>query len=302
MNLEYRHLNWMEFIWDVDLSTKAKILAAYLCRHMNKDHHVCWPSLNLIAEKTGLSRRSVMNAANELEDAGWLIRERGGPNSGSTHYMPTFPRDIEKKLGRAGGALGRAGGALGRAGGALDVGQEVPPNQSNRISQKKKPMSGTPDEREIIDYLNKCAGKNYKHVESNFKFVRARLNEGHTLVDLKAVVDDKCRQWLSTSQEQYLRPATLFNAEKFNQYHGQIGVQTGEANKRSGKQTRAEANHEYLQQVAAELDAAPVCEISGTVYDEMGRHVPDPGPDGGRNAGMGGPVIPLVARRNKTGA
>lgn len=91
----------------------------------------------------------------------------------------------------------------------------------------KGDMSGKPDdaacenlpEHEAIEYLNKKTGRNYRPVESNLKLVRGRLREGFTLEDLKAVVDRKVAQWSDKPKmAEYLRPATLFNAEKFNQY------------------------------------------------------------------------------------
>ena len=43
--------------------------------------------------------------------------------------------------------------------------------------------------------------------------------------DLIAVVDRKCLEWLDDPKfSQYLRPSTLFNAEKFNAYIGQLGT------------------------------------------------------------------------------
>lgn len=101
-----------------------------------------------------------------------------------------------------------------------------------------KPLSGKPDaaanlpavaepepakpEHQAIEYLNKKTGREYQLVEANLKLVRARLKEGFTLDDLIDVVDLKCSQWATNPKmREYLRPATLFNAEKFNQYIAQ---------------------------------------------------------------------------------
>jgi len=95
---------------------------------------------------------------------------------------------------------------------------------------KETDMSGKPDdapklEIQILDYLNHVTGKNFKPVESNLKLIRARLSEKHTPEEITAVIDLKNRQWSGTKQDEYLRPATLFGAEKFNQYVGEIGRQ-----------------------------------------------------------------------------
>lgn len=94
--------------------------------------------------------------------------------------------------------------------GKPDVGGENPPAEPEE--QKPDPAE------QAIEYLNEKTGRNYRLVESNLKFVRARINEGFTLDDLLAVVDRQCAEWTGTKWAQYLRPATLFNGEKFNQY------------------------------------------------------------------------------------
>jgi uncharacterized phage protein (TIGR02220 family) len=87
------------------------------------------------------------------------------------------------------------------------------------------PDSGAAALDEIIDYLNQKTGKKFRAVESNRKFVRARIAEGHTSEDMKAVIDRMVTQWANDPKmAQYLRPATLFNAEKFNQYVGELGA------------------------------------------------------------------------------
>lgn len=75
---------------------------------------------------------------------------------------------------------------------------------------------------EVLRYLNMKTGKTFQNVESNIKMINARIKDGATLDDLKRVVDVKCKKWLSDPKmSEYLRPATLFNAEKFAQYSGE---------------------------------------------------------------------------------
>ena len=70
----------------------------------------------------------------------------------------------------------------------------------------------------IIDHLNKKAGTNYKPTtKETQKHINARLNEGYTLDDFKAVIDRKCSEWLGTHMAEYLRPSTLFG-NKFEGY------------------------------------------------------------------------------------
>jgi uncharacterized phage protein (TIGR02220 family) len=81
---------------------------------------------------------------------------------------------------------------------------------------------------DVLDYLNQKAGRKYSATPANTKLIIARVREGATVDDLKAVVDMKVGEWLNDQKmEQYLRPATLFNAEKFGQYSGSIGAANG---------------------------------------------------------------------------
>jgi uncharacterized phage protein (TIGR02220 family) len=97
----------------------------------------------------------------------------------------------------------------------------------NEKNEKKKDIAGQekPDSipyKEIIDYLNQQAGKNFKHTAAgNKKVIKARWNEGYTLDQIKQVIDSKAADWLNDSKmNQYLQPSTLFG-NKFDQYLNQ---------------------------------------------------------------------------------
>lgn len=99
----------------------------------------------------------------------------------------------------------------------------VTPPEQNRTEQKHiKPLSFKDEIVEVLDYLNLKASRNYKPVEANAKFIIARLNDGATVDDMKLVIDSKVKEWAGDAKwSKYLRPATLFNAEKFAQYSGE---------------------------------------------------------------------------------
>ena len=75
---------------------------------------------------------------------------------------------------------------------------------------------------EYLAFLNSKAGKHFRPVEQNLKFIEARLAEGVSLQDLKTLTIRKCREWLGTDQAKYLRPETLCNATKCHSYLGEI--------------------------------------------------------------------------------
>lgn len=89
-----------------------------------------------------------------------------------------------------------------------------------RYPQKTTPKDNTKDICiSCLNHLNEKAKRNYKPVKSNLDFIAARLKEGYTKDEVVHVINVKVHQWLNdVAMNQYLRPATLFNATKFSQY------------------------------------------------------------------------------------
>ena len=85
----------------------------------------------------------------------------------------------------------------------------------NKGYGEKKPF------KEVIDYLNKKIGSNFKSTSKTTQSkINARLNEGYVLDDFIAVIDKKFNEWNNTEFEQYLCPETLFGP-KFEKYLNQ---------------------------------------------------------------------------------
>ncbi len=81
-----------------------------------------------------------------------------------------------------------------------------------------------PDAESVLDFLNKEANRMFRPVDDNLRLIRARLKEGVTVEQCKAVIKMKVKEWVTKSDmTQYLRPETLFNPTKFEGYLGQIG-------------------------------------------------------------------------------
>lgn len=92
-----------------------------------------------------------------------------------------------------------------------------PACQPDDISDNPDDASST--RREIVEYLNRKAGTNYRWNSDKAKrHINARLNEGYKLDDFKAVIDIKVSQWLyDKAMQKFLRPETLFGT-KFEGY------------------------------------------------------------------------------------
>ena len=97
--------------------------------------------------------------------------------------------------------------------------------QSSESSlEAKASMSGKPDDapRRVLAFLNQKTGKAFRPTESNLSLIRARMKEGYDEDICRMVIARKFRDWKADDKMAgYLRPATLFNREKFNQYAGE---------------------------------------------------------------------------------
>ena len=75
--------------------------------------------------------------------------------------------------------------------------------------------------KEIVQYLNDRCGTRYRYqTKGTREHINARLKEGYTVDDFKAVIDKKFEEWHGTDMEKFLRPETLF-AGKFESYLNQ---------------------------------------------------------------------------------
>lgn len=110
--------------------------------------------------------------------------------------------------------------------------KETLPNNNNNINNNND--NNICQAEAIITYLNEKAGTRFKPVESNLKFIKARLKD-YSIERLKAVIDLKVKEWRGTKMQPYLRPETLFNATKFEAYSSglQAPHEHGDINKRS---------------------------------------------------------------------
>jgi uncharacterized phage protein (TIGR02220 family) len=88
-----------------------------------------------------------------------------------------------------------------------------------------RPLNGYRHDAEtILSFLNAKAGRTFRATPSNLTLIEARLKAGASLEDCRGVIVRKVRAWAADPKMAlYLRPATLFNATKFDQYVGEQG-------------------------------------------------------------------------------
>lgn len=182
-------------------------------------------SISQIADMTGISRGNVCQAVNMLSEMNIVVKSNGkhaNTLSLNKHYKEWI-------------AVPKSGTKCSQIGNFAvpKSGTEVFPNRETQKTNpkdntKRNTLSGKPDDAaEIINYLNEVAGTKFRTVDANTRLINSRLKEGATVEQLKAVIDRKNADWpAGDKMRQYLRPATLFNATRFDQYLGSLSVES----------------------------------------------------------------------------
>lgn len=77
--------------------------------------------------------------------------------------------------------------------------------------------------KQVLEHLNKKTKAHFRPAEGTLRSIIARLGEGHTVAECRAVIDVKTDQWLADKEMcGYLRPETLFRASKFQSYLAEV--------------------------------------------------------------------------------
>ncbi len=92
-------------------------------------------------------------------------------------------------------------------------------DKEDRYIVEQDSTTHTPIIKDIVSYLNSKTGASYRATtKSTSRLIKARINEGFTLIDFKRVIDNRVNAWGKDKEmRQYLRPETLFST-KFESY------------------------------------------------------------------------------------
>ena len=187
------------------------------------DEGVSWYSVPKMASRCDMSERALQGHIKELVAAGLLsIKERPGTSRiyqlqyqeaqliapQILHHTPAEVAPLPPQI------LHHTPAEV-----ADDPNNE--PNNIDPVIEKHSLPSKLDDRvKQVIELLNSMTGSKYKaSTKSHASNISGRLNDGHSVDDLMAVVRFKVGEWLhDPKMAQYLRPETLFQAGKFNGY------------------------------------------------------------------------------------
>lgn len=125
-------------------------------------------------------------------------------------------------------------------------------NKKTNSSKKKTTKDYSNEIKEVVEYLNLKANRNYRPGTTKTKsLISARLKD-YTVEDLKAVIDFKVGEWLENEKmNKYLRPETLFNETKFENYINELP-----------SQATKESSQSYLEDNDVDLSIEDIIKIN----------------------------------------
>lgn len=225
----------------------------------NRQPGYCDRTRQQMAEFVGITERGLLKMLDKMESLGLV--ERYSPTKFlhriTQHWFETVELAKSRRKGEQSSPFGDGGKVNkvhpetgtkftleGEESSPLDVNKVHPHKEVNNDSHKEsdKDSAGKPahdgevtetrEKREIrqsieaLNYLNTLCRRNFSTSPENLKFARARLHAGATIETLMLIVEWaattwKGQVWNGKGAEFYWRPATLFQAEKFDHYRQQ---------------------------------------------------------------------------------
>lgn len=228
-----------------DLDLKGNELMVYaLIYGFSQDKESCFAgSIGYIAEWIGATKQTVYNTLKSLCDKNMLDKQESYHN-GIKFCSYTAILPPVKKIDSV---------VKNFDGGSQKI---LPNNIDDNIDEKIKC---------IVDFLNKELGTRYRpSTETTRSAIKARLNEGFTVMDFYDVITKKHKQWKGTKMEEFLRPQTLFGT-KFESYLNQTIVKEEQS---EPQQPRSKAYKEFEPE--PEINAVPMPEEVRRKADALG--------------------------------
>ena len=148
----------MSWAWKLSLPSTEKLVLLALSDHANDENYTCWPSLNHLAKKTGLSRTAIWRAIDRLVEKNTVSR-LSETDKASTVYQLKVGADVTYVTSAPG--VGADVTSLGNVGNKL--GADVTSNHKKHHEPSLKHIRGaTSAPRELSE------GDNHK---KNGKFI-----------------------------------------------------------------------------------------------------------------------------------
>lgn len=215
------------------------------CKGLYIDRGQRLASLKQLSNELGISVKSVRTALNHLKNTQEVACTRAngfnkGANLITIENYEFYQRGQTEKKGK---------GARTSASNGQALGTHRAQNKKYKKDKNEKNISSRDESRrereifEIISYLNDRTSRHYvPGTTGTDKPIADCLDAGHTVSEMKQVIDTKASEWQDTDYSKYLTPRTLFSPEHFQDYLNQKPPKPKQA---TLEELRAERDHLY---------------------------------------------------------
>lgn len=229
-------------ILDVLMTLNAATMKVYLAlaRRCYGNKIECWPKVSTIEAETGLTRRPVFAALEELEHLGLITREKrfrdDGSQSSTAYYLSrgvshstplgatqSTPPSVDFSTPPSAEMstpipLKKSKEEENKE--EILLGEASPPDSPSEPEKSQKPEKIIPPGVvDVLETLQRVAGRKFTPHGSQAGFVRARLKEGATVAEMALVIEHRAALWMNDPRmRDYLRPQTLFCAKHWEDY------------------------------------------------------------------------------------
>jgi uncharacterized phage protein (TIGR02220 family) len=221
-------LQAMSMVWRSPYGGSVKLTLLALADWCDDSGENLYPSISKVAKKIGASQSQTRRIMHGFINEG-LLEVVGNHHGGAAGQTRRYRLHLDKLAVTTGADATPSTRATPSANARHPLHPCAPPlapmTPNTLLTVKETSVAKAAQEvaTQVLDYLNQKASRAYRPVDSNLRLIAARLKEGATPEDCKAVIDAKVAAWSTDAKmTAYLRPATLFNAEKFAQYIGEI--------------------------------------------------------------------------------
>jgi uncharacterized phage protein (TIGR02220 family) len=221
-------LQAMSMVWKSPYGGSVKLTLLALADWCDDSGENLYPSIKKVAKKVGASESQTRRIMHGFINDG-VLEVVGNHHGGAAGQTRRYRLNLDKLAATTGADATPSTHATPSANAhhdwrpcALPL---APMTPYTLLTVKETSVAKAAQEvaTQVLAYLNKKASRAYRPVDSNLRLIAARLKEGATIEDCNAVIDAKVAAWSADAKmTPYLRPATLFNAEKFAQYIGEI--------------------------------------------------------------------------------
>lgn len=136
-------------VWDLELEPLLKFVLLAYADHADHDGANMWPSVALIARKTGYSTRQVQRITRRLESLGWLIEDGQGPRG--TNRFKLGGGDIAMSpMTKTGGDIVAEGGGDKNGADLRELREGMSPELNGRTEEDIKGIENDPARADLF--------------------------------------------------------------------------------------------------------------------------------------------------------